>query len=165
MRPSQGAPWTGNADVLRWNTSIRIIAVRSPLLLWTATAKNASTSPRKRPWTPRRLLKAISLSVQVRFSTSKRKVRFRASLVYKVCFKRGECSIMRGRGAGVSGISGGMNTSTAGTRNAIGTSTTTTRPPSSARATQRSWHRSAGLTGGWSKDYTKQCSKICLVFP
>jgi len=33
---------------------------------------------------------------------------------------------MRGRGAGVSGISGGMNTSTAGARNAIGTSTTTT---------------------------------------
>jgi hypothetical protein len=54
----------GNADALRWNTSIRIIAVRSLLLLRTATAKNATTRLRKRPWTPRRLLKAVSLSVK-----------------------------------------------------------------------------------------------------
>ena len=41
--PRRVPPWTGNADVLRWNTSIRIIAVRSPRLLRTATAKNATT--------------------------------------------------------------------------------------------------------------------------
>src|SRR5438132_3046879 len=50
MPTSQGAPWTGNADVLRWNTSIRIIAVRSPRLLRTAAAKNATTRLSRRPW-------------------------------------------------------------------------------------------------------------------
>jgi hypothetical protein len=58
--PRRGAPWTGNADVLRWSTSIWIIAVRSPQLLRTATAKNATIRLRRRPWMLRRSHKAIN---------------------------------------------------------------------------------------------------------
>ena len=58
--PRRGPPWTGNADVLRWDTSIRIIAVRSPRLPRTATAKNATTRLRRRPWTLRRSHEGIN---------------------------------------------------------------------------------------------------------
>ena len=43
----------------------------------------------------------------------------------------------RGSVAGVSGIDGGMNTSTAGTRNAIGTTTTTTRQVEASKRSRR----------------------------
>jgi hypothetical protein len=96
MRTSQGGhQWNGNADVPRWNTSIRKIAVRSPLSPRTGFAKNVTTSLQKRPWTLRRLLKGVSRAPQPwlrddtpRFSPAIRLARPYSSGLFTCAMKR-----------------------------------------------------------------------------